>query len=116
MGMRLRLRDVVEHIIIDPRKLTDYALNPDSPLGRHKARVFRAALGFGRENYSDLMCQLEKRCPEARAILGREDRFGRRFTVDVEIKGANGQMAIVRTGWIVPPESHTARLVTLYVM
>ena len=42
----MKLGDVVSRITIDPRKLTEYALNPDNPVGRHKAYVFERALGF----------------------------------------------------------------------
>ena len=31
---------------LDIRKLTDYVLDSDHSLGRHKARVFKAALGI----------------------------------------------------------------------
>lgn len=33
--------------ILDARKLVDYCLNPDSPRGRHKARVFASSRGGG---------------------------------------------------------------------
>ena len=32
--------------IIDPRKLTDYLLNPHNERGMHKARIFQATLGW----------------------------------------------------------------------
>ena len=34
---------VVRCVVIDPGKLTDDALEPDNPLGRHTARVFTRA-------------------------------------------------------------------------
>ena len=33
--------------IVEIEKLRDYSLNPRHPVGRHKSRVFRAALGIG---------------------------------------------------------------------
>ena len=51
----MKLSDVVSHMTIDPRKLTEYALNPDNPVGRHKARVFEQALGFTKDNYEILL-------------------------------------------------------------
>jgi hypothetical protein len=36
-----------ERAIIDIRKIEDYCLNTEHPHGRHKARVFRTALGVG---------------------------------------------------------------------
>lgn len=35
-----------EAAIVDRVKLTEYCLNPEHPRGKHKARVFAAALGF----------------------------------------------------------------------
>jgi hypothetical protein len=35
-----------ERAIIDPAKLTDYCLSATHPVGRHKAAVFRSALGL----------------------------------------------------------------------
>lgn len=33
-----------EHALIDDNKLRNYCLNPDHPVGKHKAKVFLAAL------------------------------------------------------------------------
>ena len=55
----MKLRDVVNRIYIDPRKLTEYALNPAHPRGGHKARVFRSALGYNIQNYESLKLQIE---------------------------------------------------------
>ena len=39
---------------IDSRKITDYALNPNNPVGSNKAIVFKSALGYDRSNADDL--------------------------------------------------------------
>ena len=49
----MKLADIVSRVGIDSRKLTEYALDPESPWGRHKAIVFEQVLGFTRENYTD---------------------------------------------------------------
>jgi filamentous hemagglutinin len=46
-----------DRAVIDTRKLTDYALNPDNPVGRHKARVFA---GFDRSNLHLLIEELRR--------------------------------------------------------
>ncbi len=46
----MKLGDVVNRIVIDPRKLTEYALNPDNPRGADKAVMFEHHLGFTRDN------------------------------------------------------------------
>jgi len=111
----LKLADIAERIVVDPHKLTWYALNPNSPSGKYKAVLFERLLGFNQENCTDLIHQLEKRCLQAEATFHSEDEFGRRYTVDVLVEGTTGQQAVVGTGWIVLTEAREAHLVTLYV-
>jgi len=111
----MKLSEIVERVIIDPRKLTEYALNQEAPWGRHKAIVFEKALGITQQNYVDLLVQIERQVLISEAVLHSEDRFGRRYTVDLVITGAEGRQAVVRTGWLVPPDATEARLVTLYL-
>lgn len=111
----MKLAEIVNRVVIDPRKLIDYVLNPDAPWGRHKAVVFKELLGFTRENYADLLAQIEAKALEGEATFHSEDKFGRRYTVDLPILGTEGRQAIVCTGWLVPPDVDEARLVTLYV-
>lgn len=111
----MKLGEIVSCLVIDPRKLTDYALNLENPLGRDKAVIFQRRLGFTQDNYELLLTQISTQALDAEAILGRNDEHGQRYTVDLEIIGIQGQQEIVRTGWIVEPGSDGARLVTLYV-
>jgi hypothetical protein len=46
----MKLGEIVQTIHIDPRKLTEYALNPDHPHGSHKAWLFKKMLGYTKEN------------------------------------------------------------------
>jgi len=105
----------VTRLVIDPRKLTEYALNPDNPVGADKAVMFQRHLGFTRDNYQPLLEQISAQTLEVEAILGLTDEHGQRYRVDLEIIGTQGQWEIVRTGWIVEADSDAARLVTLYV-
>jgi hypothetical protein len=111
----MKLSDIVSRVVIDIRKLTDYALNPDNPIGRHKALVFERSLGFTRNNYASLLQQLETQALDAEASLPHPDQHGQHYRVDLEVTGVAGQREIVRTGWLVAPGSDEARLVTLYV-
>jgi filamentous hemagglutinin len=111
----MKLGDIVTRLVIDPRKLTEYALNPDNPVGADKAVMFQRHLGFTRDNYQPLLEQISAQTPEAEAIVGLTDEHGQRYRVDLEIVGTQGQREIVRTAWIVEPDSDAARLVTLYV-
>ena len=111
----MKLGDIVSRIELDPRKLTEYTLNPDNPVGADKAVMFQRHLGFTRDNYEPLLEQISTQALDAEAILGRTDKHGQRYRVDLEITGTEGQREIVRTGWILEPDSDAARLVTLYV-
>ena len=45
---------------IDPRKFTEYVLNPNHAVGGNKARVFESAFGFNQSNADDLIAQLRR--------------------------------------------------------
>jgi filamentous hemagglutinin len=110
----MKLKELVSHLVIDPRKLTEYALNLDNPVGSDKAVIFQRRLGFSQENYQLLLAQISAKTLDA-AVLGLNDKHGHRYTVDLEILAAQGQQGIVRTGWIVEQGSNGGRLVTLFV-
>lgn len=42
----------------DDRKLTEYALNPNRPVGADKARVIKSATGLGREDAAEVKRQI----------------------------------------------------------
>lgn len=111
----MKLSELAGKIIVDPRKLTEYALNPDSPRGRHKARVFERVLGYTRANHRALLTEIEAKAPEADVELQSQDEFGSRYRADLQIEGPEGQQATICTGWIVPEEQDEVRLVTLWV-
>jgi len=100
---------------IDPNKIVNYALNPSHPVGGNKAKVFESALGFNQSNANQFMAQIQQQLPNSRAILGVNDKYGQRFTVDMSITGPNGKTVIVRTGWIIETGSTIPRLTTTYV-
>jgi hypothetical protein len=52
---------------------------------------------------------------QAKVTFHSGDNFGKRYTADIPIKGTADRNAVVRTGWIIPPGSREAHLVTLYV-
>jgi hypothetical protein len=98
---------------IDPRKLKDYALNPDHPRGQHKARAFYQALELTQEDWEELRDQILEQLVSSPVVRVDAGEFGPTFYVDVPIEGRNGETRRVSTLWIVrgndPPD-----LVTLY--
>jgi len=103
-----------ERAIVDLRKLRDYCLNPDSPRGRHKARVFRAALGLTAADAPKLQARLREIASTEDAKLEELDLYGQRYTIDFEMVTKLGK-AIVRSGWIVVGGKTAPRLTTCYV-
>jgi hypothetical protein len=112
----VKLREIAQKILIDPRKLTEYALNFDNPIGADKAVIFQRHLGFTKENHQLLIEQIKLKAMDSDATLGVFDEHGQRYQVDIEITGIEpGQKETVRTGWIIKPNEDVARLITLYI-
>lgn len=105
-----------ENAIVDIRKLTEYCLNPDNPRGRHKARVFAAALGITVSNAEELREKLLEIARTTKsAISGESDAYGERYIVDFDWTTATGT-APVRSTWIVLNSEDTPRLTSCYVL
>ncbi len=49
---------------IEPEKLVDYALDPQHPVGRHKAAVFRQALDIERDDWKHLRDRILDALPD----------------------------------------------------
>lgn len=95
----MKLKDLVDSVFIDPRKLTDYALCLENPKGKDKALMFQRYLGYTRDNYQILLNQLQDQALDTQAIPQREDQHGQRYQIDLEIQGIQpAQREIVRTG------------------
>jgi hypothetical protein len=103
-----------EKAVIDPRKLTEYALNPTHPVGGNKAKVFESALGFNQSNADTLLKQIQQGVADHSPVAGTVDKFGSRFTVDIPVTGPKGK-GVVRTGWIFKGDSEIPELTTLFV-
>lgn len=112
----MKLRELVEQVLIDPRKLSNYALDPDNPKGKDKAFMFAQHLGYTKENYQSLLEQIHEKVLDAEAIPQNQDQYGTRYQIDLEIQGVEPQqIETVRTGWLIPKESKKARLITLFI-
>ena len=54
-----------DRAVVDERKVRDYLVNPLHPWGRHKARMFAAALGYRRSDHARLIAQIREGYPQA---------------------------------------------------
>ncbi len=104
-----------DQAIIDIRKIEDYCLSPTHPRGRHKARVFREALGLQRSDAAWLRDALLEAAHSHEASNTSADTWGTHWLLDATI-GRLGKTAVVRTIRIVRTGGNVPRLVTCWVL
>jgi hypothetical protein len=104
-----------ERAILDIRKIADYCLSPLHPRGRHKARVFRDALGLGRDDAEWLRAALIAGLRRGEAMKLLSDNLGDRWRVDMSIARHN-RSVMVRTVWIVRKGEQVPRFITCWVL
>jgi hypothetical protein len=97
---------------IDPKKITDYAMNPDHPVGSNKYRVINSTTGLDTGDAARIEQQIRDGVHDGTPIKGRADEYGQRWAVDVPLTGPTGSI-VVRTAWILDIGSSTPRLVTI---
>lgn len=100
---------------IDIQKLRDYSLNPNHDRGKHKARLFAAILDLQSADTEFLESLIRKAIAEQQAILGMNDQYGQRYTVDFFIT-RNQNTAPIRTTWIIRPDEDFPRLTSCYIL
>ena len=105
----------VERAFVDIAKLQDYSLDPVHPEGKHKARVFAAALGLSRNDANWLCGQLLSVAGAHECQLGRKTNHGQRYVLDFTL-AHRGKSARLRSVWNVRPMEDFPRLVTCYVL
>lgn len=104
-----------DRAVVDIAKLRAYCLNPGHPRGRHKARVFAAALGMSAADADELRTLLLSAAKTREAAAAAKDRYGTRYTIDFPIIRAERQ-AMVRSLWIVRSGEDFARFTSCYVL
>ena len=100
--------------VVEIEKLRDYCLNANHPRGKHKARVFAAALGFTVDDADRLRTMILAAAGSNDATAGLEDEHGKRFTLDFDATGLFGIVSI-RTAWIIDAGAEAPRLITCYI-
>lgn len=104
-----------QRAVVDIRKLRDYCLNPASPRGQTKARVFEAVLGLRAADAGRLRSRLLQAAAEAECKVGEGDEFGQRYTLEFGMATGAGK-AWVRSGWIVRAGEDFPRFTTCYIL
>jgi hypothetical protein len=104
-----------EQAIVELTKLRDYCLSREHPRGRHKARVFGAALGLTQDDAEQLRHVLLVAARNNEALLAERDTYGTRYVVDLRMSTRGGE-ATVRSLWIVQMGLNIPRLTSCYVL
>jgi hypothetical protein len=104
-----------DRAFVDIAKLRDYSLDVVHPEGKHKARVFAAALGLTRNDASWLREQLLEIVRIEDCVPGKKTNHGQRYILDFTLPH-RGQSARLRSVWNVRPNENFPRLVTCYVL
>jgi hypothetical protein len=103
-----------EKAFIDERKLSEYCLNENHPIGKHKAKKFKEVLSFSEEDADELKEIVLNGVKEFEAEFSFEDTFGKRYYVDMIIHKF-GKKIQLRTSWIIKKEEDFPRLTSCYI-
>lgn len=106
---------IFDNVNIDSRKLRDYCLNPNHPVGKHKARVFFSELGLRRQDAGALKRAIIQEIRHGDIHDEREDKYGKRFSAEIKLNMKNRE-ALVKTIWILRTDEKIPSLVTCYVI
>ena len=108
-----------DRAVIDLKKLRDYSLNPNHPEGKHKARVFQAALGFTTDNAERLRELVMEAILTKEATGQQPTPFGQRFVVDFHVRGGPELVAVqvtIRSAWIIRNDEDFPRLTSCFIL
>jgi len=100
--------------VVEIQKLRDYSLNVDHHVGKHKARVFKAALGLTVQEANWLRNRALELAVTGEAAVGSVSVFGDTYVIDAWIT-YKGKTALVRFSWIVEFGTDFPRLTSCYV-
>src|SRR5207244_2245389 len=98
-----------DRAVVEIAKLRDYCLNSNHPRGRHKARIFAAALGLTAADADELRDALLAAAVTQEATPTDQDEYGQRYVLDFDMVRSTGQ-ATIRSTWIVRADEDFPRL------
>lgn len=104
-----------ERAFVDVAKLRDYSLDPAHREGKHKARVFAAALALTKDDAEWLRRILLEAVREQTCQSGKRTSFGQRYIVDFPLTKEK-RTAQLRSVWNIRPGEDFPRLITCYVI
>jgi hypothetical protein len=108
-----------DRAVVDIEKLRDYSLNPNHPEGKHKARVFLAALGFKADDAERLRELILEAISTREAVLQQPTSYRQRFVVDFHVKAEQGPVVTlktIRSAWIIRNDEDFPRLTSCFIL
>ena len=102
-------------VYIPKEKFTEYLLSPTHSVGKHKAKVFKASLGYTIDNWEDLLDNILDNFDETKLVETERIKAGIKYNCIMNLTGPNGNTCPVKTTWILRPETDTYQLVTAIV-
>ena len=101
--------------VVDQAKLSEYVLNLNHRTGRHKARVFAAALGLMAGDAPVLAEALLSAAAGKDADLERDDTYGVHYAIEF-VMMFKGKSRPLRSLWTVRSGEDFPRFVSVFVM
>jgi hypothetical protein len=101
--------------IISDTKLAGYSLNIDHDEGKHKARVFKAALNMDVSHLEELKQALRSALENHDAVPAARNAYGQKYIIDFPLTREE-KTAIIHSVWIVKDNEDFPRLITCYVL
>jgi len=98
---------------IEVEKVRDYLLSPEHPVGRFKARFFRA-LGYSRNGWSQLKSDVVALARSGAADPGRPSPHGQKYEVRGRLQTPSGASVGIVTVWIILNGEESPRFVTAF--
>ncbi|MBL9130973.1 MAG: hypothetical protein JNG86_07230 [Verrucomicrobiaceae bacterium] len=101
-----------DRLMVEQSKVTDYLLNRDHPEGGSKAKFFLNR-GFTPLLWQEMAESLRQHGRTQPVTETTATRFGKKFTVECQIKTPDGKNPCILTAWIIEG-SKPPRLVTAH--
>lgn len=98
---------------VDDRKIVDYLLSPEHPIGGDKAAFF-IAVGYSPDEWTRLRDDLLSIADGGQTVSEDSTAFGQKYVRDGVIETPTGRMIGLRTIWISDEPDDPPRLVTAY--
>ena len=103
-----------ERAVVDIKKLRDYSLSDEHEVGKHKARVFRCALGLTAADAEWLRELILRAALDREVVKSSPSPFGEKYVIDIPIV-RDERSTVIRTAWLIELGTDFPRLTSCYV-